>query len=223
MKVLLLGGTGDIGKAIEKELQNNLGYTIMSCGSDVLDLSSNEQIDRFFEKYGTSIDILINAAAINVTESFELMTQELIDKTMQVNLMGFLRVVKYLIPHWAKNGGKVVALSSLFGTTGRRGRLPYVISKHALIGAVKTLAIELAKYNVLINAVSPGFIDTKMTSKNNDEAAIKRLENRVPLHRMGTPAEVAKAVCFLAGDQNTYITGHDLVIDGGYSIGGFYD
>ena len=94
------------------------------------------------------------------------------------------------------------------------------MSKHALVGAVKTLALELAADGVLVNSVSPGYIDTKLTRANNDSATIARLEAAIPLGRMGSPDEIAELVFFLASDTNRYISGQDLVIDGGFSIDG---
>jgi 3-oxoacyl-[acyl-carrier protein] reductase len=109
----------------------------------------------------------------------------------------------------------------LYGFLARKGRLPYVISKHGLLGAVRTLAIELAKYNILTNAVSPGYINTKMTTKNNSPEKINELVQGIPQRRLGKPEEIAKVVNFLVNDDNTYINGQDIVVDGGFSIGGF--
>ena len=99
--------------------------------------------------------------------------------------------------------------------------MPYAISKHALIGAMKTMAIELGEFGVMVNAVSPGYIDTKMTSKNNSPEVIQKLISGIPVKRLGSPDDVARAVSFLASPQNHYVNGLDLVVDGGYSVGGF--
>jgi 3-oxoacyl-[acyl-carrier protein] reductase len=104
---------------------------------------------------------------------------------------------------------------------GRQGRLAYSASKHALLGITRTLAIELAKYNVAVNSVSPGYIMTKMTKKNNSVDVIKQLENNIPLQRLGKSEEVADLVYYLASESNSYLTGQNIVIDGGYSAGGF--
>lgn len=99
--------------------------------------------------------------------------------------------------------------------------MPYVISKHALIGAMKTLAIELAVDGVMVNAISPGYIETKMTRANNTPEGIANFKKGIPVGRLGQPSEVAQAAAFLASPENVYITGQILVVDGGYSIGGF--
>jgi 3-oxoacyl-[acyl-carrier protein] reductase len=94
------------------------------------------------------------------------------------------------------------------------------MSKHALVGVVKTLALELAEEGVLVNAVSPGYIDTSLTRANNDEATIARLTSAVPMRRLGTPEDVAEVVYFLGSTDNRYVTGQDVVVDGGFSIDG---
>ena len=137
-------------------------------------------------------------------------------------MLGFLPIVQSNIEYWKTTGtGRVVVISSLYGFLSRYGRMPYVISKHGLIGFVKTLAIELGSIGATVNAVTPGYINTKMTSKNNTPETIEKIVKGIPVGRMGTPEEIADAVAFLASEQNTYINGHDLVVDGGYSIGGF--
>jgi 3-oxoacyl-[acyl-carrier protein] reductase len=99
--------------------------------------------------------------------------------------------------------------------------LPYVLSKHALNGAVKTLAIELGPSGVLVNSVSPGYIATPLTYRNNSKQDLEKLVAGIPLGRLGEPHEIAKVVEFLCSDLNTYINGQDLVVDGGFSVGGF--
>jgi len=95
------------------------------------------------------------------------------------------------------------------------------MSKHALQGAVKTLAIEWAPLGVLVNAISPGYISTKMTYKNNSAETIARFIAGIPLGRLGTPEDIAEVASFLCSSNNRYLTGQDLVVDGGFSIGGF--
>ena len=89
------------------------------------------------------------------------------------------------------------------------------------MGAMKTMAIEFAEFGVMVNAVSPGYINTRMTSKNNSPEIIKKLVDGIPVRRLGLPDDVARAVSFLSSPENTYVNGVDLVVDGGYSVGGF--
>jgi 3-oxoacyl-[acyl-carrier protein] reductase len=219
-KVLVLGGTGDIGTAIGNSLSKN--DHVYRMGSKDVDLSSKESVDSFIKTYGSTFDVIVHSAGLNVPGELDNIEIEDVERSVQANLIGFLRIVKSNIPYWKSvNKGNVVVISSLYGFLSRKGRLPYAISKHGLIGAVKTLAIELGPFGILVNAVSPGYINTKMTSKNNSPEVIEKLVSGIPLKRLGTPEEIASAVEFLSSSKNTYITGQDLIIDGGFSVGGF--
>jgi 3-oxoacyl-[acyl-carrier protein] reductase len=215
---LVLGGTGDIGQAIVNSLHES-NYVVTAVGSKDLDLTRKESVESFISK--KSFDILIHSAGVNVIGPFEQRSVTDIELAIQANLMGFLQIVHKLIPYWKQNNyGRIVVISSLYGFTARKGRIPYVISKHALLGAVKTLALELAPYGVITNAVSPGYIQTKMTTKNNSTETIKQLIQGIPQARLGTPEDIAKIVNFLI-TTNSYINGQDIIADGGYSAGGF--
>lgn len=221
MKALILGGKGDIGAAIADRLRL-VGHEVMAVGRDDFDLTNSNQIDSFFESRGRDFDLLIHSGGHNVPKSFDVLTDKEMRLCIDSNLFGFLDVVRHCSPHWqSKHYGRVVVLTSLYGFMGRRGRLPYVISKHALNGAVKTLAIELAAYGVLVNSVSPGYIATALTYRNNSANDIDKITSGIPVGRIGEPLEIAKVVEFLCSDLNTYINGQDIVVDGGYSIGGF--
>lgn len=220
----MLGGSGDIGSAIAHQLRQDHGDEVLAVGSKELNLLDSSSIERFLVEYGADFDVLVHSAGLNQPGLFDALDIIDIEKMIQANLIGFLKVAKALLPHWKKqSGGRVIILSSLYGKFSRKGRMPYTISKHALIGAMKTMAIEFTDYGVTVNAVSPGFIDTKMTSKNNSLEAIKKIVSGIPVARLGLPVEVARAVSFLASPQNSYINGHDLVVDGGYSVGGFQE
>lgn len=221
LRVLVLGGRGDIGSAITVRLQLD-GYDVMAVGRTDFDLGNKAQIDAFLEKNGNSFDILIHSGGLNQPKLFESLTDAEIRESLDVNLHGFLRVAQACLPYWkTKRFGRVLVISSLYGFLARKGRLPYVISKHALNGAVKTLAIELAPYGVLVNAISPGYISTKMTYKNNTPEAISKFISGIPLGRLGEPEDIAEVAAFLCSPQNRYLTGQDLVVDGGFSVGGF--
>jgi NAD(P)-dependent dehydrogenase (short-subunit alcohol dehydrogenase family) len=220
-RVLVLGARGAIGKAIVDRFTES-GSDVTGVGRQDFDLTDLSQIERFFALGRSDFDVLVHSGGFNIPKTFESLSDQEIRHSLDANLMGFLEVTRYCLPHWKKGGaGRVVVLSSLYGTFGRRGRLPYVISKHALNGAVKTLAIELSMHGVLVNSVSPGYISTELTFRNNDPNEIAKLTAGIPLGRLGTPEEVAKVVEFLCSDLNTYINGQDLVVDGGFSVGGF--
>lgn len=221
LRALVLGGRGDIGSAIVARLRAD-GCEVVSVGRADFDLGNGTQIDAFFENAGNCFDILVHSGGLNLPELFENLAEEDIKKSLDVNLHGFLKVARACLPHWQAQGfGRVLVISSLYGFLARRGRLPYVMSKHALNGAVKTLSIELASYGVLINAVSPGYIGTKMTYKNNPPETIAKFVSGIPLGRLGEPEDIAEVAAFLCSPKNRYLTGQDLVVDGGFSVGGF--
>jgi len=221
-KVLVLGGTGDIGAAITRRLILDYRDEVISVGSKDLNLADAHSVEFFLERYGSDFDVLIHSTGFNQPGLFETLDMKSIESTIQANLVGFLRISQSLIPYWkTQSRGNVVIISSLYGFFSRKGRLPYAISKHALIGAMKTMAIELGEFGVMVNAVSPGYIDTKMTSKNNSPEMIQKLISGIPVKKLGSSDDVARAVSFLASPQNQYINGVDLIVDGGYSVGGF--
>ena len=221
MRALVLGGKGDIGSAITQKLSMH-GVEVFSVGRSDFDLTNPSQIADYFKGNNNKFDILVHSGGLNNPKTFEELTDAQIRESLNANVLGFLDVVRELTPHWKKGGfGRILVISSLYGFLARKGRLPYVMSKHALNGAVKTLAIELAPYGVLVNALSPGYIGTKLTYKNNSTEVIERLVSGIPIGRMGEPDDIAEVAWFLCSKSNRYINGQDIVVDGGYSIGGF--
>lgn len=219
-KVLVLGGSGAIGTAIANRLAvDGLVYT---CNSQDVDLSNIESVYDFVKQYSDiNFDVIIHSAGLNQVGDFETLNDIQIQSSVQANLLGFLPIIRKMIPYWkSTETGRVVIVSSLYSQFARRGRLPYVISKHGLIGVTKTLSLEFAPW-CLVNAVAPGYIDTAMTRKNNSEETIREIESNIPMGSLGDPDQVARAVEFLASKENTYITGQELIVDGGYSAGGF--
>jgi 3-oxoacyl-[acyl-carrier protein] reductase len=217
--VLVLGGRGDIGSAISKRF-SDAGHEVLAVGRADFDLTEPESIDDWFKRPHPPFGVLIHSAGLNYPKRFDELTDEEIRSCFAANVEGFLQVARRAIPDLVAEQGRIVVLSSIFGFLSRVGRLPYAMSKHALVGIVKTLALELADDGVLVNAVSPGYIDTRLTRANNDAATIARLTSAVPMGRLGTPEEVAEVVHFLGSAGNRYITGQDVVVDGGFSIDG---
>ena len=114
--------------------------------------------------------------------------------------------------------GRIVNIASIFGVISREKRAAYSSTKSGLIGLTKATAHDLAKDNILVNSISPGFIDTELTKNILGEKSMKEISSSIPLKRLGDPDEIAKLVLFLTSDQNTYITGENIIIDGGYTI-----
>jgi len=220
MNIFLTGGSGGIGSAIKEIFEEN-GHIVIAPSSSELNLEKKEFIDKYFENNHIECEIFIHSAGFNNPALIDDISFENIEKTAQINCNSFIQIMNYLLPYMKeKHYGKVVAISSLYGSFGRSGRLAYVYSKHALQGVIKTYACEYGKDNILFNSLSPGFVDTKMTRKNNSEDAIKKITSMIPVGRMAFPKEIAEIVYYLSSENNSYITGQNITVDGGFTAEG---
>ena len=217
--VFITGGHGSIGSGIVKKFKDN-GFNVTYPSSSELNLLNSYEIEKYLQSVGNNFDIFIHCAGINNISNIESLTMENVLNTMQINTFSFLQIMKYIIPYQKNNGGSILAISSLYSVISRFARASYSMSKHALEGLVQTAAIELANYNIKVNSLSPGFVDTPMTRKNNDEETIKKIECKIPMNRMGNLEDIAKVAYFLCVD-NSYITGQNIIVDGGFICGGF--
>jgi 3-oxoacyl-[acyl-carrier protein] reductase len=218
-QILILGGTGDIGTAVKKRFVNDV---VLSVGSSDIDLADKNSVQLFQEQHGSEFDVIIHSAGFNHIGDFANTDLKDLEKSVEINLLGFLPLVQNNIEYWRSvRAGHLVIINSLYGLFSRKGRSPYAISKHALLGLTKSLAIELAESNVMVNSVSPGYIETKMTEKNNTAETIQRIVDNIPVGRLGQPEEVAEVVEFLCRPSNRYVTGQNIIVDGGYTAGGF--
>lgn len=164
------------------------------------------------------IDILVNNAGITKDGLLMMMKPEDFDAVIAANLRGAFLCMKAVARQMVKQRyGRIVNLSSVVGLRGNAGQVNYAASKAGVIGMTKSLAKELAGRNITVNAVAPGFIDTDMTAALSETAKNAALGS-IPMGRMGTPENVAKAVAFLAGEDAGYITGQVLAVDGGMSM-----
>ena len=134
---------------------------------------------------------------------------------IQTNLSSNFQIIKSLLPNMLANKyGKIIGIASIVGTTGNPGQANYVASKSGLIGLYKSIAIEVARRNINVNVISPGFISTSMTDKLNDDQKNNYL-SRIPMMRFGNPKDIANLVYFLSTDDSSYITGQNFHINGG--------
>lgn len=221
--LLILGGSGDIGKSIVRKFVHN-SYNVISPGRAELDLENRMSIDEYLKssKFPKKIDALVYCAGWNNPLSIKRLKYEDVDKANAINVIGLFRILQNVLPGMVQvKNGYVLAISSLYGSFSRERRLAYVMSKHALNGLVKTAALEFGRYNIKINSLSPGFVETKMTRKNNSVRKIRHLEKCISLGRLAMPEDIANVAFFLCSVENTYITGQNIIVDGGYSVGGF--
>lgn len=164
------------------------------------------------------IDILVNNAGITRDKSFKKMTKEIWDSVISVNLTGVFLVTKSYIDGMAeRNWGRVINISSIIGEHGNFGQANYAAAKAGLIGFTKTLAKEYAARGVTVNAVAPGFINTRMV-QDIPEKAIEYVVSHTPIGRLGEPEEIAAGILYLASEPAGFVTGHVLDINGGHSM-----
>lgn len=182
------------------------------------DAASAEETDRVIKEIVAEfgpIQILINNAGISRDKSFLKMTKEMWDEVMHVNLDGLFNLTHAVVPGMVESGwGRIVNVSSIVGQTGNFGQANYAATKGGAIAFTQTLARELARKNITVNAVAPGFIETDMTNRLPD-ATLAQVASMTPIGRLGKPEEVADTIVFLASPKAGYITGEALAINGG--------
>jgi 3-oxoacyl-[acyl-carrier protein] reductase len=186
-----------------------------------LDVSSREQAKQMakitLEKYG-KIDVLINNAGIVQDAFLSKMTEEQWDKVINVNLKGVFNCSQAVVEVMMSQGsGVIINTSSIVGLNGNVGQVNYAATKAGLIGMTKTLAKELGKKGIRVNAVAPGFIATPMTS-NVPEKILEMMKEKTPLRRLGEPKDIANAYLYLASDEANFVNGAVLCVDGGLII-----
>ena len=226
-KVLVSGGTKGIGGAIVTKFLDE-GYSVIATTRDKtkanilehknltvedLDLSSKDSVSEFQEKVESfKPSILINNAGVTKDNLFLRMSENDWNEVIETNLNGTYRLTKIFLKDMIKNKwGRIINIGSVSGLMGNPGQTNYASSKAALEGFTRSLAKEIGSRNITVNLVSPGFINTDMTSG----LTIEKLESQIPLGRMGNPSDVASLVAFLASEGAGYITGQTLVVDGG--------
>ena len=226
-KVLVSGGTKGIGGAKVTKLLDE-GYSVIATTRDKtkanilkhknltvenLDLSSKNSVSEFQERVESfKPSILINNAGVTKDNLFLRMSENDWTEVIETNLNGTYRLTKIFLKDMIKNKwGRIINIGSVSGLMGNPGQTNYASSKAALEGFTRSLAKEIGPRNITVNLVSPGFINTDMTSG----LTIEKLESQIPLGRMGNPSDVASLVAFLASEGAGYITGQTLVVDGG--------
>jgi len=202
---------------------NGLGVKATAIACDVTDYEKvKEAVQKVHNEFG-AIDILINNAGIDVSQSFADTDQSLWDRIINVNYRSFLNATHACIPYMIEQkSGKIVSLGSDAGRIGNPGEVLYCGTKAAIMASSKALAKELARYNIRVNCVSPGPVHTELWDRLHEgekgakvtEAVIKA----IPLRRLGTPEDVADVAAFFVSDDSRYLTGQVLSVDGGLTM-----
>ncbi len=215
--VFLTGSSKGIGKEIKNRFNEN-GANVISPLRDELDLSDSDSVKKYIEKNkDLNIDIFIHCAGLNLLAGIENIDKTILEDVYNVNVFSSIELLKAFVPYMKNNEyGKIVFISSLYSVISRENRIAYSSSKSALIGLTRTLALELAPFNILVNSVAPGYVFTEMTQNNLSGREIEDIKKLIPTGRFQNAREIADAVCFLASDNNKSITGQQLIVDGGF-------
>ena len=233
--IIITGATGGIGNSIVDTL-TSLNSKLVVTGTNEKkleqlknknanliiikqDISIHDELEAFVEKcnneLGGKIDVLVNNAGITKDNLTIRMDKKEWDNVININLTSTFLLSKYVIKKMLKNKfGKIINITSVVGHTGNIGQANYAASKGGVSSMSKSLSLEYAKKNILINCIAPGFIDTAMTEKINNDFK-SQLKSKIPLDRFGSPQDIANCVAFLSSDLSNYITGETIHINGG--------
>ena len=234
-KIFITGASGGIGAAICEKFVNGNYKLVLTSSSDekILKLKEKYGDEHYFYKVDLSdaenlqtclnqiskdhkdINVIVNnAGKTHDNLIFRMKNDQWVD-VLQTNLSSNYQIIKTLLPNMLSNKyGKIIGISSIVGSTGNPGQANYVASKSGLVGLYKSVALEVAKRNINVNIISPGFISTSMTDQLNEEQKQNYL-SRIPMTRFGSPNDIANLVFFLSSDDSSYITGQNFHINGG--------
>jgi 3-oxoacyl-[acyl-carrier protein] reductase len=212
--VVIAAARGENARAVAEEIQA-AGGRAEAVALDVTEAGAAERVVASVLERHSRIDILVNNAGITRDQLMLRMKRDDWDAVLATNLTAAFTLTQAVLkPMIRQRGGRIICISSVVGQSGNAGQANYAASKAGLIGFVKSIALEVASRGITANVVAPGLIETEMT-RAMDAETHDQWAARIPLRRLGTPADVASAVCFLASDEASYITGHVLAVNGG--------
>jgi 3-oxoacyl-[acyl-carrier protein] reductase len=205
---------GDNAKVVVDEI-SAAGGNAEAAALDVTEPGAPEQfVAGALARHGR-VDILVNNAGITRDQLLLRMKRDDWDAVIATNLTAAFALTQAVLkPMIKQRGGRIICISSVVGQSGNAGQANYAASKAGLIGFAKAVALEVASRGITVNVVAPGMIETDMTRAITDRAR-EEWASKIPLRRLGTPDDIASAVCFLASDEASYITGHVLAVNGG--------
>jgi len=207
----------EAAESLQKDLKA-AGYSVsVHQGNVGVPEDCQRVVDEVLKSYGR-IDYLINNAGVTIDKTVRKMTVEDWHNVLRVNLSGTFYMTKAVLDRMLDSGfGRIVNISSVIGQMGNFGQANYAASKSGLFGFTKSLALEMARKNITVTCIAPGFISTEMLAAV-PEAALKAVIDRIPVGRLGRPDEIARAVRFLIDDESGYVTGSVLAVNGGLEM-----
>lgn len=216
--VLITGGARGIGAAIAATLSAR-GCRVIAPARSELDLSSPASVEAYvIANRELAVDILINNAGINILRSIGEIDAASWQSMLQTNLSAALRLTQAFAPGMQARGwGRILNVSTIFSLVTKERRAAYSMTKAALNALTRSAAVEFGPSGVLVNALAPGYVDTALTRQNNSPEAIAAITVTIPLRRLAQAEELAQAAAFLVSEENTYLTGQTLVVDGGFT------
>lgn len=206
-KVLVTGGTGGIGSCIVNKFKS-AGHDVYAPTRFELDLTKDIHLTNI------NYDVIVNNAGINPLKSIVDVSDT---EVLTVNYLSPLRIIQQCLPYMQQQKyGRIINIGSIWVEQTKRNRSAYSASKSALDALTRSITAEYSKDNILANTVSPGFIGTELTYRNNSPEDLDKIVSGIPVGRMGTPDEIAELIYFLT-INNTYISGQNIIVDGGFS------
>jgi NAD(P)-dependent dehydrogenase (short-subunit alcohol dehydrogenase family) len=213
----------DSNEAAGRQTADQLTAQKFNAAFFAVNVTSEEQvravIAQIIDKFGR-IDILHNNAGIAIRHTVAEQDEQGWQTCMDVNLKGVFLCAKHVIPHMLDRGGSIINTASVTGIVGVRNRAVYSATKGAVVALTRNMALDYARHQIRVNCICPGFVRTPLAKALlEDPIKERRLVDAHPLGRLGTPGDVANAVLFLASELASWVTGHALVVDGGFSAG----
>lgn len=231
-RALVTGASRGIGASIAKKLSEDgfevYGTSTSGEGKTIGvnqwvsgDFSTQKGIDDFLIRLKkiSSFDVLVNNAGINIIKSQNRVTKEDYSRIESVNLRAPYQITQMVLKQMVeKKYGRIIHIASIWSVVSKADRSLYSTMKTGLLGMTRATAVEWASHNILINTISPGFVETELTKKSLTTQQQDEIKNQIPIKRFAQPDEIAETVSFLCSTKNTYLTGQNIVIDGGFTI-----
>ena len=231
-RALVTGASRGIGASIVKKLSEDgfevYGTSTSGEGKTIGvhqwvsgDFSTQKGIDDFLIRLKkiSSFDVLVNNAGINIIKSQNRVTKEDYSRMESVNLRAPYQITQMVLKQMAeKKYGRIIHIASIWSVVSKANRSLYSTMKTGLLGMTRAAALEWAAHNILINSISPGFVQTELTKKSLTTEQQDVIKKQIPIKRFAQPDEIAETVSFLCSNKNTYLTGQNIIIDGGFTI-----